>query len=224
MTPQLAERIIRQALRELGPGWAVMPIGGTAMGRLPSGRSVATKDIDLVAVVMTEGNAKIPDFEALVTIATKLAGPNGEVRPRKDHTSVEITFPTDAGRVKLELIRGRGAQGGYFVTRRVLEVAIKYSAPREGVLDMPPDALAFLKAWAEHDQAKLIAAGKDERGFHARRKEGFRRDVETIRADMLQRGTAPRSEIMTAMLDACGKERREAISAILRETGWAIAS
>ncbi|MFA5862033.1 MAG: hypothetical protein WDA16_10105 [Candidatus Thermoplasmatota archaeon] len=220
VTPDVAERIVKDIVRALGPGWAIMPLGGTAMGRL-SARPAATKDIDLVVVLVSEAGAKIPDFDALVKIAHQLAKDKSTIRPRSDHTSVELAYSTTAGPVKLELIRGRGAQGGYFVTRRVLEAAISQSTLRDGVFEMPPEALAFLKAWGAHDKMKLVAAGKDERGYHADRERGFRRDVETIRRDMLDRGQVPRASVQRAMLDACGPDRQKAIGRILREAGWA---
>lgn len=221
VTPDVAERIMKELLRTLGRGWAVMPLGGTAMGRLTA-RPAATKDIDLVLVLVGEAGAKIPEFQALVEVARRLAKDPSTIHSRTDHTSVELAYPTAAGPVKLELVRGRGAQGGTFVTRRVLEAAIARSTLREGVFEMPPEVLAFLKAWGAHDKMKLAAAGRDERGYHAERERGFRRDVETIRRDMLDRGRAPREKEVQAMLDACGPHRQKAIRRILREAGWIV--
>lgn len=215
-----AERIVREIARKLGPDARVMPIGGTAMGLLQARVSGTTKDVDLVVVLAQGDAAKIPPYEEIVRIAARLVDDPAKIQLRADQTSVMLPYASELGVVKLELVCGRGASGGYFVKRRVLEGLVPHAGLVEGVYRLPLEALAFLKAWAATDKAKLVKAGKDERGYHAGRERAFRREVADILDVLRKRGKPPDMKTLDAILALAGKDREKAIREVMRDAGW----
>ncbi len=188
VTPEIAKRTFDRLRDRLPEAWRLMPIGGTEMATVGDA-DATTKDIDVVLVTPHEDTATIPDYDDLVAFANQLSD---TVQTRKDHTSVKLVLSTDAGPVTLEFIRGRTpGQGGYFVSRSVLETAATLATEDDGVLRLPTEALAFLKAWAASDKQKLVDAGKDPRGYHAGRREAFLRDVQQLRQAVADAGRGP---------------------------------
>ncbi len=138
---------------------------------------------------------------------------------RKDQTNVNCTLDTSSGTFLVEFVRGRRGGHGYFISRAVLETVAALSR-RDGRLLIPPaEALAFLKAWASVDKAKLVATGRDGHGYHAERQRAFRRDVELIRERVLE-SRAPDTTVFTRLLKACSQERASAVREVLEEAGW----
>lgn len=188
VTPEVTRRVLDRLISRLPDGWRLMPIGGTEMA-IADDAAATTKDVDVVLVTLDGDRATIPDYRDLVTFANQLSG---TVQTRKDHTAVKLVLSTDAGPVTLELIRGRTpGQGGYFVSRSVLETAATLATDDDGVLRLPTEALAFLKAWAASDKQKLVDAGKDPRGYHAGRREAFLADVQRLRQAVADAGGSP---------------------------------
>lgn len=217
---ELAQRVIDQVLDQLDPDHRVMPIGGTLMTLRAGGRATQTDDVDLVLLVLRDGAPEVPPFDAVVAIAEALSD---DVAPRKDHTAVHLLLATEAGPVKVELIRGRQpGKGGYFVDRRVLEAAADLATARDRVLELPLEALAFLKAWAADDKAKLVRADKDPEGYHRQRGEAFRRDVRVLRDEILDRGDDPDTEVLERLFEVCGKRQTKAIRRIFEGAGWTV--
>lgn len=223
VTPEMAETVIARVLDAIGPSTRVMPIGGTLVQSRGAGPSTETQDVDIVVVLVRDDGFKVPPYEDVMDLAERLTGRKDRVRGRKDHTSVQAHLPLQQGLVKVELIRGRQpAKGGYFVSRNVLERCAELAEERDGVLELPLEALAFLKAWGCHDKLKLVEAGKDGRGYHARRADGFRADVEMLFEEVLGRGREPRLDVLDALFDVASDDRTEAISAILADAGWPV--
>lgn len=219
VTPEVAREVIDEVQRHLPEDWKLMPIGGTylGMGGFGGGPST-TKDIDLVASVGASDGAKIPAYEDVHAFAHE----HGEhARGRKDHTSVKFTVSTEVGLAEVEIVRGRATgQGGYFVSRAVLEQTLRLADPRDGLLWPPVEALAFLKAWAAHDKQKLVDAGKDARGYHAERRDQFLDDVRTILDELLDEGKRPDEGILEQLFERTGGKREQAVREILAGSGW----
>lgn len=217
VTPEVTRRVLDRLRARLPDGWRSMPIGGTEMATVGDADET-TKDIDVVIVTLHEDTATIPDYDKLVAFAHALSE---TVETRKDHTSVKLVLSTDAGPVILEFIRGRTpGQGGYFVSRSVLETAATLATEDDGVLRLPTEALAFLKAWAASDKQKLVDAGKDPRGYHAGRREAFLADVQRLRQAVADAGREPDPEILEALFAATGGKREDAVRRILAERQW----
>lgn len=95
------------------------------------------------------------------------------------------------------------------------------SPPIEGpTWSCPPEALAFLKAWAAHVKKKLVDAGKDGRGYHATRRDGFLADVHDLLEDLLDGGRRPDEQMFEPLFGATGGQREIAVRRILEDTGW----
>lgn len=194
-----------------------MPIGGTEMATVDDAGET-TKDIDVVIVTCHDDAATIPDYDELVAFANRLSD---TVETRKDHTSVKLRLASDAGPVTLEIVRGRTpGKGGYFVSRSVLEAAASLATNEGGILRIPPEALAFLKAWAAHDKQKLVDAGKDARGYHAGRREAFLDDVRRLRRALADADQEPDPDRFRPLFAATGGQREEAVRRVLAENGW----
>lgn len=197
-----------------------MPIGALGMMQVLDEPAQRTKDVDLVPFLLVDQKLKIPSTNVLLEFAKTLSD---SVEVKKDQTNVTVLLPLEAGRVKVELIRGRNpASGGYFVTRRVLEACASISTAKGNVLELPPEGLAVLKAWAATDQDKLIEAKRDPRGFHAARAAAFRQDVAKIGRSFLDQGKPPPTRRMAELLASCPAGRRERIEAVLKAAGWTL--
>lgn len=217
VTPEVANRVLERLRGTLPETWRLMPIGGTEMATLDD-RGETTKDLDVVIVTLTDDQATIPAYEELVAFADGLSE---TVQTRKDHTSIKLRLATDAGPVRLEIVRGRTpGQGGYFVTRTVLETAATLANEDDGLLRLPIEALAFLKAWAANDKQKLVDAGKDARGYHAGRRDAFLDDVQRLRQALADLEREPVPDVLEALFSATGGERERAVRRILRERQW----
>ncbi|MBI4393535.1 MAG: hypothetical protein HY556_07040 [Euryarchaeota archaeon] len=216
-----AEKILAKIVGVLPDGWTLMPIGGTLMPRLGLTTRTVTKDVDLVVLALRDGVYVVPEVEALVAVARRVAL-SDDIHVRKDHDVVEFVVEVEGAPAKVEFVRGRGPKGGYFVRRNILETAAKLAKRHDRILDLPPEALAFLKAWAAHDKEKLVLKEKDKRGYHAQRATQFRADVGAILHGTLDAGHRPHAEIIRRLLDACGAERRKAIETILQDSGWPV--
>lgn len=217
-----SEKIVRAILAKLPPDARAMPIGGTAMGLLGARVSGTTKDVDLVVVLVKGGEVKIPRYAELVEIAKRLVDDQKKVETRDDQTSAAVQFVSDLGVVKVEIVCGRGASGGYFVKRRVLEGLLPYAQLDDRIYRLPLECLAFLKAWAATDKAKLAAAGKDLRGYHGERERAFRRDVKDILDVLRKRGAPPDTQMLNEILALAGKQREKLVRAAMRAAGWPI--
>lgn len=219
VTPEVARRVLNRLRGRLPEGWRLMPIGGTEMATVDDADET-TKDIDVVIVTLHAEEATIPAYDELVAFANQLSD---TVQTRKDHTSVKLVLATDAGPVLLEFVRGRTpGQGGYFVSRSVLEKAATLAVDDEGVLRLPAEALAFLKAWAANDKQKLVDAGKDARGYHAQRRDAFLDDVRRLRQAIADADREPDPELLKALFTATGGQREEAVRRILAERQWPV--
>lgn len=219
VTPEVAERVLSRLQDALPSGWRSMPIGGTEMATLAA-EGETTKDVDVVIVAIHDGRAAIPEYDELVDLARDLAE---EVETRKDHTCVRFPLATDAGLVTVEFVRGRTpGKGGYFVSRTVLETAAELAVDQEGILRPPIEVLVFLKAWAAKDKEKLVEAGKDTRGYHARRRDAFLEDVQRLRRALADADREPDRQRFETMFSATGGEREEAVRRILGERAWPI--
>lgn len=217
VTPSVARRVLSRLKARLPDAWHLMLIGGTEMATLGEAYQT-TKDVDVVIVTLEADGATIPEYDKLVDFAKELSD---TVQTRKDHTSIKLHLATDAGPVTLELVRGRTpGQGGYFVSRSVLEKAATLATEDEGVLRLPTEALAFLKAWAAHDKQKLIDADKDPQGYHARRRAAFLEDVQRLRQALADQDQDPDGEIIEALFDATGGKRETAVRRILAQRQW----
>lgn len=218
VTPALAREVVEELGRKAPDDWRLMPVGGTLMGLTGLGDAQTTKDVDIVLVVLDGDSAVIPEYEAVLAFATRLSE---HVDGRKDHTAVQLLLATDTGPVKVELVRGRSSgMGGYFVSRSVLEAAATLAIDRGAYLELPPEALAFLKAWAAHDKQKLVDAGKDGRGYHATRRDGFLADVHDLLEDLLDGGRRPDEQTFEPLFGATGGQREVAVRRILEDAGW----
>lgn len=219
LTPGIARDVIDEVDRQLPEGWQLMPIGGTYVGLAGFDQGAdTTKGIDLVATARVDNEAKIPAYEAVLAFAH---GHSHHVQGRKDHTSVKFVLSTAHGPAEAEIIRGRAiGQGGYFVSRSILEEVLSLSEERNGLLWPPIEALAFLKAWAAHDKQKLIDAGKDARGYHAERNEAFLHDVRMLLDDLLDEGRQPEAAVFEQLFNRTGGEREKAVRKILVRLGW----
>lgn len=219
VTRETAERVLARLRDRLPEGWRLMPIGGTEMAALEE-QGATTKDVDVVIVTARDGEFAIPAYDELVAFAERLAG---DVETRKDHTGVRFALPTDAGPVTVEFVRGRTpGKGGYFVSRSVLETAAELATETEGILRPPIEALAFLKAWAAHDKAKLVEAGKDARGYHANRRDAFLEDVRRLRQAMADAGREPDAGRFETLFAATGGQRETAVRDILEDRAWPV--
>lgn len=219
VTPEVARRVLDRLRSRLPEGWQLMPIGGTEMATVDD-PDETTKDIDVVLVTLHDDTAAIPEYDDLVAFAEQLCD---AVETRKDHTSVKLVLATDAGPVTLEIVRGRTpGQGGYFVSRSVLETAATLATEDEGVLRLPTEALAFLKAWAAHDKQKLVDADKDARGYHAGRRDAFLEDVQRLRRAVADQGRDPDPQILDVLFSATGGQREKAVRRILSERQWPV--
>ena len=215
-----ADAALQAVTRRLPSGWLVMPIGALGMMNVIDDVAQRTKDVDLVPFLVVDQKLKIPPTKALVEFANTLSD---SVTVQKDQTNVTVLVPLEAGKVKVELIRGRNpASGGYFVTRRVLEACASISLRKGNVLELPAEGMAFLKAWAATDQDKLVAAKRDPRGFHAARAAAFRQDVSTMARSFLGQGKTPPTGEMPQLLSSCPIARREPIEGVLRAAGWSL--
>lgn len=213
-----ADAALQEVKRRLPPGWCVMPIGAIGMMQVLDNPAQHTKDVDLVPFIVVDQKLKIPSTSVLVEFAQSLSD---SVDVEKDQTNVTVLIPLEAGRVKVELIRGRNpASGGYFVTRRLLEACASISTRKGNLLELPAEGLAFLKAWAATDQDKLVEAKRDARGFHAARAAAFRLDVAKIARLFLDQGKPPLGKRMAELLASCPPGRRERIEAVLKAAGW----
>lgn len=196
-----------------------MPIGGTEMAALV-GSEETTKDIDLVIVTLRGREASIPGYPEIVSFAREVSE---TVETRKDRTSVKLALATDAGQVIVEFVRGRSpGQGGYFVSRSVLETTATLAAEVDGVLRLSAEALAFLKAWAASDKQKLVEAGKDTRGYHARRRAAFLGDVQRLRQAVADAGREPDPDVLEALFAATGGQREKAVQQVLADRQWPV--
>lgn len=209
---------LQEVVRRLPAGWRIMPIGALGMMQILADPAQRTKDVDLVPLLVVDQKLRIPSTAEVVELARTLSD---SVKVEKDQTHVTVLLTLEAGRVKVELVRGRNpASGGYFVTRRVLETCASVSDARGTVLGLPPEGMAFLKAWAATDQEKLIEAKRDPRGFHAARAAAFRQDVAKIAGSFLDKGKPPPIRRMDELLSSCPSERRKRIEAVLKAAGW----
>lgn len=194
-----------------------MPIGGTAVAFVDDDAFETTKDVDLVLLALRAGRRELPAFDDLVAAAKRLSD---QVLPRGDHTSVALTLTIPEGPVLVEFILGRPKKrGGYFVTREVLTAVAQLATERDGLLDLPVEALAYLKAWAADDKARLAAAGKDEHGRHALRRDAFLNEVRALLPDS-RRGKAADPAVFAPLLAAASPDRQAAIRKILAEAQW----
>lgn len=219
ITREIQDKILARVEEALPEGIVAMLIGGTLLldaGAHPAGR---TKDTDVVLLVHQEEGLDIPAADVVAGI---LQGFASEVQVRKDRTSVSGTVELEEGRFLVEAVRGRGAQGGYFVRRTLLKKVAVVSKPRGKLLVPPLEALAVLKAWAATDQDKLAATERDRRGFHQARAADFRRDVRRCLEGLLKRGQRPDTALVVVLLEACSRERRERVGAVLLEQGWTL--
>lgn len=217
VSPAMARRVLDAVAAKLPPEWVLMPIGGTWMGLAGHAGDTTTKDVDIVVLVADGPRYAIPDMKDVVTVAREIGT---VVDERKDHTSVVVSREEEEGFVTVELVRGRAVSGGYFVTQRVLKTAAATAARRGRTLELPPEALAFLKAWAANDKEKLVASGRDERGYHAGRLAVFKDDVARIRNLLRAEGRLPDDAVFAKLHEACGKDRQKAIRRLLEEGGW----
>ncbi len=218
VTPDVAREVVEELARKAPEPWRLMPIGGTLMGLTGLGDAQTTKDIDIVLVTLQGEQATVPTYDEVLAFARDLSN---FIQGRKDHTAIELILATDSGPVKVELVRGRATgMGGYFVSRAVLEAAAELADHRPGYLELPPEALAFLKAWAAHDKHKLVDAGKDGRGYHAARRDAFQADVKDLLDDLLDRGQRPDPSVFESLFAATGGEREEAVRKLLETAGW----
>lgn len=218
VTPEIAQRVVGLLVDGCPPGWAVTPIGGTEMATLGNEHGT-TKDVDVVIVTIQDGKASIPEYDQLVEFAGEFAE---DVETRKDHTCVRFPLSTDAGAVRVEFVRGRTpGKGGYFVSRTVLETAAELATEEEEcILRLPIEALAFLKAWAASDKAKLVDAGKDGHGYHAQRRDAFLDDVQRLRGFLSDRDREPDPHRFETLFSATGGQREQALRRILEDRGW----
>lgn len=193
VTPQVAREVMKELRRNAPERWRLMPIGGTLMGLRGLGDANTTKDVDVVLVALQGRDLIVPTYEEVRSFAE---GITTNVEGRKDQTAVVVVLSTDHGRVRVEFIRGRSpGKGGYFVSRSVLEeAASELAREQDGYLELPVEALAFLKAWAAHDKQKLVDAGKDGSGYHASRREAFVDDVRRLLDDVLDNSIEPNTE------------------------------
>jgi hypothetical protein len=212
--------IVRRVLDHLPTGWSVMPIGSLAAVPLTPDRGQPTKDADFVPLALVDGELRIPSVNDVEGVARRLSD---RVDVRKDQTAVQAFVALEAGRAKVEFVRGRNnASGGYFVTRRLL-LACAATATREGaLLRLPPESRAILKAWAATDQDKLMEAGKDRTGYHRARAAGFRQDVSFLLRSVLDRAKQPQAQIIAKLLQACPVSRRARVADVLRTAGWPV--
>lgn len=79
-----------------------------------------------------------------------------------------------------------------------------------------------MKAWAATDKQKLVDAGKDARGYHARRREAFLRDVQRLREAIQDAGRKPEKKILEALFRATGGEREQAVRKVLSDRHWPV--
>jgi hypothetical protein len=219
VTPEVAREVVGELQRLLAEDWRLMPIGGTYLGLGGFGDIASTtKDVDLVATVDPGEGASIPDYEDVLAFAREHSE---HVQGRKDHTCVKFVLDTEAGPAEIEIVRGRSTgQGGYFVSRGILEETLEIAEEKDGLLWPPVEALAFLKAWAAHDKQKLVDAGKDARGYHADRREQFLDDVRILLDELLDDGVRPGETVFERLFERTGGEREAAVREILIETGW----
>lgn len=219
VTPKLAADVVKELQRKLGEGWRVMPIGGTRMGEIVGG-TFTTKDIDIVLVVIDGKRLRVPSLKQLEDVGKSM----GEiVAIRENSTSVKIRVQTSAGPVLLELIRGMSpGKGGYFPTTKIFGACASVAKERGGRLELPREALAFLKAWAANDKEKRVAAGKDAKGYHAIRLEAFKRDVRVLLTEILDAGGTPDAKLVAELIAACPKQRAKDIRRIMSAEGWII--
>ncbi|MBI2076803.1 MAG: hypothetical protein HYT80_00320 [Euryarchaeota archaeon] len=215
---RVAHEVLEGVAERLPPGWKIMPIGGLGMMDVVPSPGQLTRDVDLVPLVLVDKEFRVPPARDVLALANALSNVVGM---RKDETRVEAIVAVESGPVKVELIRGRNVQsGGYFVTRRVLEVAAGLSNPEGVVLRPPPEAMAFLKAWAAVDQDKLVEAQKDPNDFHRARAAAFRQDVSRVLVVLLGLGRRGHTAALKVMLDSCPENRAKRIRDVLREAGW----
>lgn len=219
VTREIYRDTVARILTEVDAQWRILPIGGSAMAQGSFQDAAAlTKDIDLVLLLLGPSGPRIASLAVVEALARRVGE---DVRSRKDQTSVELRMRVAAGSVRVEFVRGRNPQsGGYFVTRPVLEAVASHSKASGRMLEPPPEGLAILKAWAATDQDKLVASGKDLRGFHTGRSASFRKDVRAILASILDRGQAPDLALLDALVAACPPGRGPRVRAILEEAGW----
>lgn len=204
---------IRGALPE---GCRIMVIGGGSMMDAGVGRVITTKDEDVVLLLVEAAEARVADVPVVEALVRALGA---EPEVRKDQTGVRCVLHTDEGRFLLEFVRGRKAGGGYFVSRAVLERVASHGADDGQVLEPPLEGLAFLKAWAAVDKAKLVRAEKDPHGYHAARERAFRDDVAAVLRRVLE-SRQVEGAVVADLLGACGKERARAVRAVLVSAGW----
>jgi hypothetical protein len=194
----------------------VMVIGGGLMLESGVRRVLTTKDEDLVLLVLQGGALKVAEVAAVEQLVRELGG---EPFVRKDQTSVSFRLKTPRGTFLIEFVRGRRGGHGYFVSRQVLEAVAALSRREGRVLTPPLEALAFLKAWAAVDKAKLVASGRDGHGYHAARERSFRIDADAIRERVLEKGQAD-ARVFRTLLGASSPARALAVRNVLREAGW----
>lgn len=219
VTKEVQDKILARLEKALPADMAAMLIGGTLLlqrGIHPTGR---TKDTDVVLLVHRQQEFEIPSVETVVGVLKSLAT---DIRVRKDETSVGAIVELEEGPFLVELVRGRGAHGGYFVRRTLLKRIAPMSRKRGKLLEPPLEALAVLKAWAATDQDKLVDTDRDQRGYHEARAADFRRDVRLCLDALLENGQEPNLSLMQGLLEGCSKDRRERMRAVLLEQGWAL--
>jgi hypothetical protein len=216
VTPTAHAEIVDKISTMLPPGSLIMLMGGGLMMAAGMRHVVTTKDEDIVLLLVEGGQMKVAEVAAVERLVRALGG---EPFVRKDQTSVTCRLSTSAGTFLVEFIRGRRGGHGYFVSRAVLE-AVAGLSKREGrVLTPALEALAFLKAWAAVDKAKLVRSGRDGRGYHAARERAFRVDVDEIRGRILENRQLNVALIST-LLAVCSAVRAKAVRQVLLETGW----
>lgn len=216
VTPTAHAAIVEVISAALPPGSFIMVIGGGLMMASGMRHVVTTKDEDIVLLLVEGGRPKVAEVSTVQKLIRELGG---EPYVRKDQTSVNFRLETPDGTFLVEFVRGRRGGHGYFVSRAVLE-AIAGLSRREGRVRTPPlEALAFLKAWAAVDKAKLVRSGRDGRGYHAGRERAFREDVDAIRRRILET-RQPDGQVFQALLAVCSADRARAVRQILLETGW----
>jgi hypothetical protein len=216
VTPAAHAAIVQAISAKLPPDSFIMVIGGGLMMAAGMRHILTTKDEDVVLLLVEGGQPKVAKVAAVERIVRAIGG---EPFVRKDQTSVNCRLETPAGTFLVEFVRGRRGGHGYFVSRAVLEAIAELSRRDGRVLTPPLEALAFLKAWAAVDKAKLVRSGRDGRGYHAGRALAFRADVKAVRRRILEERQVD-DGVISALLSVCSDARAQSVRQVFLETGW----